>query len=211
MGRGLGPGDMEQGADGMMRQGRTRGALVRAGAWRGGLGAALRAVAQALWCVGLAALLWPSLTVAEPLPAPQGPVVLTVSGAIAVTNVGPEAQFDMAMLQALPQSEFATSTLWTDGVQTFRGVALADLLARLGVTSGHLQAEALNDYSVDIPVSDAVTGGPIIAYAVNDAPLSVRDKGPLWVVYPFDKGADYSSEVIYARSIWQLAKITVLP
>ncbi|NBO20492.1 MAG: hypothetical protein EBU97_00725, partial [Rhodobacteraceae bacterium] len=144
----------------------------------------------------------------EPLPPPQGPVVLTVTGAISVTNVGDTAQFDMAMLQALPKAGFSTATLWTEGVPSFQGVALSDLLARLSVTSGTLQATALNDYSVDIPVTDAVAGGPILAYAMNDTPLSVRDKGPLWVIYPFDKGAEYSTEVIYARSIWQLAKIT---
>ena len=73
-----------------------------------------------------------------------------------------------------------------------------------------LRATAINDYTVEIPVSDAVEGGPIIAYSVDGKPMSVRDKGPLWVIYPYDSGAQYRSEVIYSRSIWQLDRIEVV-
>jgi hypothetical protein len=41
--------------------------------------------------------------------------------------------------------------------------------------------------------------------------MSVRDKGPLWVIYPYDAVPEYKSERIYARSIWQLVSIEVLP
>ena len=40
--------------------------------------------------------------------------------------------------------------------------------------------------------------------------MSIRDKGPLWVVYPYDSSADYRTEVIYSRSIWQLDRIEVV-
>ena len=51
----------------------------------------------------------------------------------------------------------------------------------------------------------------MIAYERNGAVMSVRDKGPLWIVYPYDSNPDYQTEEIYARSIWQLEKITVKP
>ncbi len=60
-----------------------------------------------------------------------------------------------------------------------------------------------------IPATDWVDGGPIIAYLQNGNPMSVRDKGPLWVIYPYDDNPDYQSEVTYSRSIWQLDRITV--
>ena len=72
-----------------------------------------------------------------------------------------------------------------------------------------LEAVALNDYAVTIPASDAVEGGPIVAYAHNGQAMSVREKGPLWVVYPFDANDTYKSEEYYARSIWQLDRIVV--
>ena len=38
----------------------------------------------------------------------------------------------------------------------------------------------------------------------------MRDKGPLWIIYPYDQNTDYQTEVIYSRSIWQLDRIEVL-
>ncbi|WP_424988557.1 hypothetical protein [Microbulbifer sp. S227A] len=142
--------------------------------------------------------------------APGGPVLLTVSGKIAVTNVGDTAQFDMAMLEALDSRTIETTTIWTDGVQRFRGASLLALTTLLGIEDGVLRAAAVNDYSVEIPVSDAVEDGPIIAYELNGAPMSLRNKGPLWIVYPFDGNGAYRSEQIYTRSIWQLDRIEVV-
>ncbi len=152
------------------------------------------------------------VTAAGMLAPPQDEVLLTVSGAIAETNTeAGEAVFDRAMLEALDPVIIETSTIWTDGVQRFRGVPLVTLLDRLGAEGTILRALALNDYAIEIPVSDAVEGGPIIAFERNDEPMSVRDKGPLWVIYPYDAVPEYKSERIYARSIWQLVSIEVLP
>jgi len=143
------------------------------------------------------------------LPPPSGEVVLTVSGLIEVTNSATGAALDVAALEAMDPVEFETSTIWTDGPQTFRGVPLATLMDRLGAEGDVIAASALNDYTVEIPLTDAVQGGPIVAFEQNGKRLSVRDKGPLWIVYPYDLETDYQSEVIYARSIWQLARIEV--
>ncbi|WP_252928140.1 hypothetical protein [Paracoccus sp. 08] len=43
-----------------------------------------------------------------------------------------------------------------------------------------------------------------MAYLMDDREISVRDKGPLWIVYPYDADRQYQTEVIYSRSIWQL-------
>lgn len=143
------------------------------------------------------------------LPAPEGEVVLTVSGKIAATNGDGVAALDLAILEGMGLVSFETETIWTQGGQIFEGVPLVTLLERLGAKGEVIAASALNDYTVEIPLSDAVEGGPIIAFRQNGAALSVRDKGPLWVVYPYDDRSEYQTEVIYARSIWQLARIEV--
>lgn len=143
------------------------------------------------------------------LPAPTGDVVMTVSGSIGQTNVGDTMQFDIDMLEAMPAVEFTTETIWTAGPQTFRGVSLNVLLDAVKADGESIAATAINDYAVSIPISDAVDGGPIIAYQQNGDYMSRREKGPLWVVYPYDDSIDYRSEVIYSRSIWQLNRITV--
>ncbi len=147
---------------------------------------------------------------AAPLAAPAGDVVLTVSGAVAETNGSGEARFDMAMLRALPATEFTTTTIWTDGSKIrFTGVLLKDLLAAVGANGETVHAVALNDYAIDMPLADAMSGGPLLAYEVNGQPMPVRDKGPLWIVYPYDSDAQYRSELAYSRSIWQLARLEI--
>jgi hypothetical protein len=148
---------------------------------------------------------------AAAMDAAEGDVLLTVTGVISETNAGEAAEFDLPMLEAFDTVVIETTTIWTDGVQTFEGVDLVDLLAALGAEGTMLRAVALNDYAVDIPVSDAVDGGPIVAYLRNGEAMSAREKGPLWIIYPFDSSPEYQSELIYSRSIWQLNRIEVQP
>ncbi|NKX40309.1 molybdopterin-dependent oxidoreductase [Rhodobacteraceae bacterium R_SAG2] len=149
-------------------------------------------------------------TYAADLPAPQEDVVLTVSGPLEVTNVENTAQFDMEMLQSLDNTTFETRTIWTEGKHLFEGVSLFKLVEHLGIEGESLRATAINDYAVEIPLEDAVEEGPIIAYKMDGEVMSLRDKGPLWIVYPFDNNPNYNTEVTYARSIWQLDRIEVL-
>ena len=113
------------------------------------------------------------------------------------------------MLEGIGLRSFETETIWTEGVQQFEGVPLDALMAFLGVTQGTLSATAVNDYSVELPVDDGDGAGPIVAFRQNGQEMSVRDKGPLWIVYPYDNEPAYKSETIYARSIWQLDRIEV--
>jgi hypothetical protein len=143
------------------------------------------------------------------LDAAQGEVLLSITGAVTETNADHAAEFDLAMLEGFEAVEIQTTTIWTEGVQTFVGVELDDLLDAIGAEGDTLRAIAANDYAVDIPVADAIDGGPIIAYRRNGEPMSLREKGPLWIVYPFDSSPEYQSELIYSRSIWQLNRIEV--
>ena len=128
-------------------------------------------------------------------------IILTVSSGMDVLTL------DRSDLSKLTVTSFDTSTIWTDGVHTFTGVSVKTLTDLIGVTNGMLRATAINNYAIEIPVSDAVNEGPIIAYLMDGKKMSVRDKGPLWIVYPYDANPDYRSEVVYSRSIWQLDRI----
>ncbi|MFW2541811.1 molybdopterin-dependent oxidoreductase [Primorskyibacter sp. 2E107] len=159
--------------------------------------------------ISLAATLAGHSAFADTLPEPTDPVILTITGAITNTTSGGAAQFDLAALKALGESEIVTETIWTSGVRTFTGVRLHKLLDHVGAEGETLSAYAINDYRVEIPVSDATQDGPILAYAMDGAAMSRREKGPLWVIYPFSDSAEFRTEVIYARSIWQLDRIVV--
>lgn len=143
------------------------------------------------------------------LPAAQGDVILTVTGAITATNDGDTAGLDVALLDSLPQHEFSTSTIWTEGVDTYEGVLLKDLLAAVGATGTGLLAKALNDYEIGFPVAEATEEGPLLAYRTNGELMSVREKGPIWLIYPYDTVAEFRTEQTYARSIWQLDRLMI--
>ena len=129
---------------------------------------------------------------------------------LTVTFDGKTQTFDRAALEAFDLEVIETTTIWTNGAQTFEGVSLAAITDAIGAEEGKLLATAINDYTVEIPLSDAVENGPIIAMKLNGEEMSVRDKGPLWIVYPYDANTDYRTEVIYSRSIWQLDRIEVV-
>ncbi len=113
------------------------------------------------------------------------------------------------MLQALPVTRFKTSTIWTDGVLAFEGVSVADLLARVGSEGDEIQAVAANDYEIRFPVGDASDHDGLIAYRINGSPVPASNKGPLWIVYPFDRDPDLQSERFQGESVWSLETMTL--
>ena len=153
--------------------------------------------------LGLAA---PWVTALDAVP---GKVVLTISGHVAHANAGDRADFDMAMLERLPQHSFTTSTPWYPQPRTFTGPLLRDVLAAAGAQGAMLRAVALNDYKIDIPAADATAFDVIVARLLDGKPMAVRDKGPLFIVYPFDSRSDLRSERYYSRSAWQLRTLEV--
>ena len=133
--------------------------------------------------------------VAAALPAPIGPVVLTLTGRVANRNAGDAAAFDMAMLEALPQHEIVAPTPWFDEPRRFGGPLLRDVLAAAGATGTTLKASALNNYRVEIPFDDAVRHDVVLARLLDGKPMSVREKGPLFVMYPFDRRPELRNAV----------------
>ena len=113
-------------------------------------------------------------------------------------------------LDAMDQVTFRTTTLWTDGVVTFSGVPLADILAKAGVQGTAVEMRALNDYQVEMPLSVLEESIPLVATRMNGEQMSVRDKGPYWIVFPYDKSEKYQTETTYSYSIWQLARLRVI-
>jgi len=156
------------------------------------------------------ALLAAGWSAARALDRPSGPVVLTVVGRVGRPNSGDVAQFDMAMLEQLPQQSFVTSTPWYTGPRKFTGPLLRDVLSACGAQGSNLRAIALNDYRVDLPFEDTQRFDVLMARLLDDKPMAIRDKGPLFIIYPFDLHPELRSTVYYSRSAWQLKTLQVL-
>lgn len=120
---------------------------------------------------------------------------------------------DKAALAALPQHEFTTRTPWHKGAVRFSGPRLRDVLAAAGVRPGgparSIHAAALNDYEIIIPLQDAWDHDVIVATRLDGKEMTVANRGPFFVIYPFDQKPQLGSETFYSRSIWQLARMEV--
>ncbi len=141
--------------------------------------------------------------------AATGETLLEVSGAITTKNSGNKIVFDQAALEKLPQATIETSTPWNTAVTKFEGVSGKAFIEAVGATGKVIKARAINDYTIEMPVDDFRTTGLILAMKANGQPLSLRDRGPIWIIYPWDSNADLRDKAHQRRSIWQLVSITV--
>lgn len=147
-------------------------------------------------------------TAAE-IAAPKGPVILTVTGKIANRSAPDGATFDAAMLEALPKRTTTASTPWYPQKTEFEGPLGAALLDLVGASGTVLKVTALNDYAVEIPLADLRKWPVILATKINGKPISVREKGPIFVIYPFDEEPSLYNELYFGRSAWQVKTIEV--
>jgi hypothetical protein len=155
----------------------------------------------------LAGLAVPSCA-AEPLERPKGPVILTVSGTIEQTNSAAGAQFDKEMLESLGNASIKTRSQVSDSPQLFEGVPLRAVLERVGAKGQAIRASALNDYVDIIPFED-LRFEPLLAMRVNGRVMTMRDKGPLWIVYPRDDYSVLHDARYDSRWVWQLNKLHI--
>ncbi|MHB2169287.1 putative pterin-binding protein [Alsobacter sp. R-9] len=148
-------------------------------------------------------------TASKALDRPSGQVLLTVSGAITNTNDGDRAVFDRAMLERLGLARLRTTTPWTDGVVEFEGVPVKALLDAVGIKGRRLKAMAINDYSVELDATEFDRIPALLAMRMNGVQLRVRDKGPIWIVYPYEELPSFREEANNHKWIWQLKSIVV--
>jgi len=143
------------------------------------------------------------------LATPKERPILTISGKIGVTNKDGTAQFDRAMLEALGLVAIETATPWYEGRVRFEGVSLDKLMKQVEAKGDRVSVVALNDYATEIPIADFAKYNVILALKRNGEYMPVRDKGPLFIVYPFDSDPELRTQTYYARSAWQVARIEV--
>ena len=140
---------------------------------------------------------------------PVGPVILTVSGNIDGVGAGPVVRLDRAMLEALGTTKLKTSTAWTAGEEEFEGVLVRDLLEAVGAEGTLVIATALNDYVATIPLRELYDYPVLLALKMNGEYLQLRDKGPIWIVYPRDQFAELRNSMVDKNWVWQLSELEI--
>lgn len=146
---------------------------------------------------------------ADGLPRPKDRVILTIAGAITHTNAPGQAEFDRAMLEQLGLTRLRTWTPWTEGEPEFEGVLARRLMAAVGATGTTVRALALNDFESTIPLADFERYPVLLATRMNGKQLEVRDKGPIWIVYPWSGHPELDDLPTRRKSVWQLSSLHV--
>ena len=151
---------------------------------------------------------------ADVLPAPKDKTILTIKGKIGNKNVkgdNNKVYFDREMLNSLPQKRIATTTRWTQGKQVFEGVDIQDLMNYVGAQGKSLKAVALDGYITPvIALKDLKKYGVILATKKNGKTLRIRDKGPIWMMYPIDEHPELKNDIlIQYKLIWHLRTLII--
>lgn len=143
------------------------------------------------------------------LPIPvQAEVSIVVSGQTELSAKGPVSLSIDEFEDLAPRTIIKTTSPWHP-LSTFSGISGKDFLNIVGAYGHELALTALNDYQVKIPLSDLTDRGVLFVTRLNGKRLSLRQKGPLFLIYPFDQNPQLKSEKYYGRSIWQVKEISV--
>jgi len=147
----------------------------------------------------------PAAHLGDALPAPAGPIVLTVRGA----TRGDPIEFDRSGLERLGVIRYTSKNRWYDHPTSFEGVLGSALLDAVGVPQGAttMRMTALNDYVVSVPIEDFRRWPVMLALKLDGKDMSVREKGPIWLVYPGHLDPELGGPRYQGRWIWQLREI----
>ena len=127
---------------------------------------------------------------------------------VAPVSGGEVKTFTIEELKALGETEIRTANEFVDGVRVFRGPLVRDVLrASKAAGSSRVWMTAANDYQVEVDPKEFFDYDAILALSMDGQPLSRRDKGPIWVIYPMSDFAELRDPVYNSRLIWQLVKL----
>ena len=121
-------------------------------------------------------------------------------------------EYSLEDLDALEQIAFETRNPYIDGSSLFSGPSLELIVDQAGYTDlekGFITLSAINDYQVRLPVSDFRSYNIILATRRDHNKMSLRDKGPIWVMYPMSDHRELQDPLYDGRLVWQLQSLQV--
>lgn len=140
------------------------------------------------------------------------PVILSVYGDIQRDDKPYQRlDFTLSELQALTQADVTTAHPWNTQAQHYRGIDLTALLEQLFVNQQirSLNLEGLNGFSMALEWTKINKYSPILAWQENGQLMSRRNKGPLWLMLPFDQVPELKQADFLHYMVWQLRTIRV--
>lgn len=145
-------------------------------------------------------------------------IVATLPGAALAENIltvlgadgGELGGFTLETLDALEQSAYETDNAFVDAPSEFSGPLIRTVMADLGIDAAgysEVRLTAINEYAVNVPISDVVDYDVMLATRRDGDEMSVRDKGPIWIMYPISQHDELQDSIYSSRLIWQLESL----
>jgi hypothetical protein len=175
----------------------------------------------------------PFVTPADASAPRPGPVLLTVSGAIAGANRGPRnaldqlmskhgvdferaATFDQAALATLPVAHIEPELEYDARTHRLAGPLLTTVLKAAGVAlhDAALTLRAIDGYRTELTLDEARERRYIVATQLDGAPLALGGLGPTWAVFDPARAPDLAGRPLaerFAKCPWGLYHIEVAP
>lgn len=118
--------------------------------------------------------------------------------------------FDREELEAFPQTTIVTQSPFFDGEVRFTGPTVKRIIDSFELSGNtQIKLHALNDYSVTASVKEILSLDAIIATRQDSKIMSVRNRGPFWVMLPLSNRPELDHENYHRFMIWQLSRITL--
>ena len=118
-------------------------------------------------------------------------------------------QYTLGQLQQLPQYEMRVKLPWTNETHTYSGPYLEDVLLMANVSGQWLTMYALDHYQISFHFQRIKKYKPILALRIDEKLLTIRTKGPLWVILPMSEYKELNAAIYHDFMVWQLVKINV--
>jgi hypothetical protein len=147
----------------------------------------------------------------DELPAASGDVVITVDGAVSKSNRGGAIELDLATIEQMGLVRYVVHDPWLNGDFEFTGVLLSAFVDAVGASpdATTLKFRAIDDYEVELALADVRRWPIMLATRTNGAPMTIEDKGPTRVVFPYDQFPEIDQLTYKDLWIWQISSITV--
>jgi len=164
---------------------------------------------SSIWPILITWLLVSSSPIYAETDSNQDNVMLEVTG-----NLSPSMDEDTVIIlrrdvEKLPQKSITTTSHITDDPITYSGPLFTDLLNLAGAQGDLVTVVAWDDYLAEIKVEDLNKYGVILATHENGKQLSMENRGPMYVVFPFSDYPEIRNDLYYNKSVWQIKTIEV--
>jgi hypothetical protein len=147
----------------------------------------------------------------DAISAPTGEVVLTIVGNIEQKNSGDSLQFDMSTLESLGVVEYDVDDPFVQKNIVYSGVLISELLEVAGASpdATTLTLTALDDYSVDMKISDTVQWPFLLGLKADSEYMPIDQNGPIISIIPYNDFPELDHLTYDAVWVWSLYMITV--